>query len=132
MQQSTRTACLGLTFGRLALALSNRLPLKQPDSPAQKRLLFASQGSAIWLVLGLSPNGTCRTIQEVADKLAIKVGAAKSLLLLARLKIQSALGTETHCHRRRVTDLSRTPGEPMKWKVRCQPCRNAGGLDYDR
>jgi hypothetical protein len=131
MQRSTRTTCLGLTFGRLALALSKRLPLKQPDSPAQKRLLFASQGSAIWLVLGLSPNGTCRTIQEVADKLAIKVGAAKSLLLSARLKNRSALGPETHCHLRRVTDLGRTPGDPMKWKVRSQPCRNTGGLDYD-
>ena len=117
MQRSTRTACLGLTFGRLAPALSKRLPLKQPDSPALKRLLFASQGSAIWLLLGLCLNGTCRTIQEVADKLAIIVGAAKWLLLPARQKIRFSPGTETHCQRRRVTDLSRTPGDPMKWSL---------------
>jgi len=43
MQRSTRTACLALTLETLVLTVSNKETLEQPDFPAQKRLLFASQ-----------------------------------------------------------------------------------------
>ena len=69
MERETRTIYLAFTLETQALTLSKRLSLKGAKSSD-------SEEAAIGLVLGLSPNGTRRGMQKVADKLATKVGTA--------------------------------------------------------
>jgi hypothetical protein len=108
MQRNTRTVCLAFTLETLALKLS------LAESPQNNQIFQPRRGyylppkeSANCLVMGLFPNGTRRTMQEVADELAIKVGAAKSLLLRTQLKIRSALEQNASPSPKRLIDLAR-------------------------
>jgi len=131
MQRCPRTACLRLIFGTQALTLSGRLSLNNQIFGSEeaairlpKRLRFASSWGCLQTELvGHFKKALTSWQSKWSCPIASAAGATEYSV---------RLGTETHSHRRRVTDLSRALGAPKNWKLRRQPCRNTGGLDCEQ
>lgn len=73
MQRRIRTTCQAFTLETLAPLSLRDSCLTRPNLPTLKGCYSPPKEFAIGLVLGLSFNGTRPTMQEIAEKLAIKV-----------------------------------------------------------